>query len=69
MNEEKTLAQLHAQGVRVYGKTIVSPFSTKDSAAKMQLINFMVERCGYTLADGKGFPTKPLAPVEEAAHV
>jgi hypothetical protein len=65
MTEEKILNQLQAQGIRVYGKVIVSPYSTRDSAAKMQLINFMVEKCGYSLADEKAFPPKPPAPVEE----
>jgi hypothetical protein len=67
ITEEKILAQIQALGVRVYGKNIVSPFSTKDSAAKMQLINFMVEKCGYSLADERAYPTKPPEPVQEAA--
>jgi hypothetical protein len=50
-------------GVRVYRKVIVSPFSTRDSLDKCALINFMVESCGYTLADERAFPRKP-EPVE-----
>ena len=64
MDKAKILDQLVASGIRVYEKTIVSPYSTRDSAAKMQLINFMVEKCGYSLADEKAFPPKLPEPVE-----
>ncbi|MBE3064349.1 MAG: hypothetical protein IMZ69_04955 [Spirochaetes bacterium] len=67
MTESATLDHLQSTlGVRIYGRAIVSPYSTRDSAAKMQLINFMVEKCGYTLADEKAFPPKLPAPAEEA---
>lgn len=48
------MKQLQGVGVRVIGKTIISPFSTRDSAAKCALINLMIEKAGYTLSDGKG---------------
>jgi len=69
MIEEKILGHLQAQGIRVYGRTIVSPYSTRDSAAKMQLINFMIEVCGYSLADEKAFPPKMPEPVGEPSLV
>jgi hypothetical protein len=55
MIEEKILGQLQGQNVCVHGKHIVSPYRTRDSAAKMQLINFMIEKCGYILADERDF--------------
>lgn len=65
-SEESILKQLQSQGVRVYRKAIVSPFSTRDSPAKCALINFMIEKCGYTLADERAFTPKLIA---EAPHV
>ena len=49
------IRHLASDGVRVYEKTLVSPYSGKDSAKKCQLVNYMVERYGYRLADGRGF--------------
>jgi hypothetical protein len=60
------LERVKGMGVRVYGRTIVSPFSTKDSPAKCAQINFLVEKCGYTLTDERGFPPKPSEIAEPA---
>jgi hypothetical protein len=60
--DESVLDQLKAEGVRVYGKVIISPFSTRDTGRKMQLVNLLIEKAGYTLSDGRGFVI-PIAPV------
>jgi hypothetical protein len=68
LTEEKILKGLQSAGIRVYGKTIVSPLSMHDSPNKCQLINFMVERAGYRLIDERGYPRKPeAAPAESTA--
>lgn len=63
--ERKIQVALSQLGVRIYRKTIVSNFSTRDSADKCALINFLIESCGYTLADERGYPRKP--EIQEAA--
>jgi len=69
ITEEKILEDLKSKGIRVYGKRIVSSFKTTDSAERMARINFLVEKCGYTLHDEKGFPKKPEKKPEAAPSV
>jgi hypothetical protein len=64
--EEKILRQLQSAGIRVHGKTIVSPFRMIDAPAKDAIINLLIEKAGYTLSDGRGFALPPI--VEEAPH-
>ena len=62
-SEENIRKQLEHIGVRVYRKVIVSPFNVRDSDAKMARINWLIEKCGYTLSDERAFP--PPSPTEE----
>jgi hypothetical protein len=55
ISEEKILKQLQSIGIRVHGKTIISPFKMTDPPVRDAIINLLIEKAGYTLSDGRGF--------------
>jgi len=60
---EKMVSALKEMGIRFYDHVVVSPFSMKDSPDKCAMINLLIEKRGYRLADERGYPKKP-EPVE-----
>jgi hypothetical protein len=52
---ERLVTELENMGVRIVGRNIVSPFNMRDLPSKDARINFLIETCGYKLADEKAF--------------